>query len=129
MELFSQEAEFKPDYTTQQRGIQLILDNPSAGMIWVVEYQGQVVGMVSLLFSVSTALGAPVATLEDFVVTSKLRGQGLGQTLLTSALEFAHKAGYKRITLLTDGDNLKAQVLYQKLGFTLSNMKPMRKVI
>lgn len=127
--LFNQEVEFSPNADAQQRGLQQILDNPSAGVIWVAEHQGKVVGMVNLLFSISTALGEPVATLEDLVIAPEMRRQGLGATLLNSVIGFASKAGFKRITLLTDKDNSEAQAFYQKMGFTHSSMIPMRKFL
>jgi ribosomal protein S18 acetylase RimI-like enzyme len=86
----------------------------------------EVVGMVSLLWSTSTALGGPVAWLEDLVVAEDRRGQGLGKALLEAAVAHGRARGLLRITLLTDGDNARAQALYASLGFQASPMVPMR---
>ena len=66
--LFSQEAEFEVDDKAQQTGLQAIISNPDLGIILLARHKHKVVGMVSLLFSISTALGGRVAMLEDMVV-------------------------------------------------------------
>jgi hypothetical protein len=59
--LFSQEAEFRPDHEAQARGLAAIVGDPATGEILVARGGGRVLGMVSLLYTVSTALGARVA--------------------------------------------------------------------
>lgn len=54
------------------------------------------------------------------------RGQGLGRQLVEAAQAAARAHGCRRITLLTDGDNLRAQAFYAGLGFHGSPMRPMR---
>lgn len=124
--LFSQEAEFKPDYEAQSRGLARIISNADIGLIVVARQESQVVGMVNLLYTVSTALGDRVALLEDMVVSPSLRGAGIGSRLLEQAVKFAHLNGCKRITLLTDRANEPAQRFYQKHGFGFSAMIPLR---
>ena len=127
--LFAQEAEFQPDRDTQIRGLTQIIENPDIGMILVAEQDDALVGMVNLLFTVSTALGGRVAVLEDMVVCSDARGSGLGTRLLKEAISFAKSRGCKRITLLTDHDNLAAQEFYRRNGFVSSGMIPLRLLI
>jgi GNAT superfamily N-acetyltransferase len=91
-----------------------------------VEENGQIVGMVNLLFTISTALGERVALLEDMVVSPEVRGTGIGAKLLSEAISLARERGCKRITLLTDRSNEAAQRFYAKQGFVLSSMVPMR---
>ena len=128
-QLFAQEVEFKPDPARQRRALRMILGNPSVGRILVGEAEGRVVGMVSLLASVSTALGGPVAWLEDMVVAPEWRGQGLGKRLVKEALAEAKKRGWSRLSLLTDADNLKAHALYRGRGFVASPMRTFRRLI
>jgi GNAT superfamily N-acetyltransferase len=125
-ELFSQEAEFKPDYAAQSRGLACIIDHPEVGSILVARQQDKIVGMVNLLYTVSTALGERVALLEDMVVAPALRGSGLGSSLIARAIEQARTNGCRRITLLTDQTNHSAQRFYAKHGFTASAMIPLR---
>lgn len=124
--LFSQEHEFTPDTQAQQQGLSLILQQPDLGRILVARQQGQVIGMVSLLFSISTALGGRVALLEDMVVDQHHRGRGIGSQLLAFAINHARQQQVRRITLLTDHDNHSAQRLYQQHGFQPSSMQAWR---
>jgi GNAT superfamily N-acetyltransferase len=126
--LFEQEAEFKPDFATQSEGVGEILSDPEKGRIFVIEDSGQLVGCVSLLFLVSTALGGKAAMLEDFVLDTPARGQGWGTQLLDYAIQYAVRHGCRRITVLTDKDNSAAQSIYRKMGFNYSEMIPMRLV-
>ena len=124
--LFTQEAEFQPDTVAQQRGLNAILSDPELGEILVARQNGQIVGMVNMLYSISTALGARVALLEDMVIAPAMRGSGLGSQLLAAAIKHAKQRGCLRITLLTDADNYAAQAFYQKQGFEKSSMIPLR---
>ena len=124
--LFTQEADFKPDYAAQSRGLTRIINNPDIGLIVVARQDSRVVAMVNLLYTVSTALGERVALLEDMVVCPGVRGYGIGSLLLEQAIELARSNGCKRITLLTDSSNESAQRFYQKHGFGFSAMIPLR---
>lgn len=125
-QLFTQEAEFKPDEAAQRRGLNAIIEHPEVGVILVAREGPDIVAMVNLLFTVSTALGERVALLEDMVVAPGARGQGTGSALLTHAIAWAQDQGVRRITLLTDGDNHAAQRFYAQHGFEASTMVPMR---
>jgi len=128
-ELFAQEAEFTPDRSRQVAGLTMLLEAPQSARLLVAEQDGKVLGMVALLYSVSTALGARVAMLEDFVITASHRSGGLGQRLLAFAIECARADGAERITLLTDHDNSGAQRLYERNGFARSSMVAYRKLL
>ena len=82
--------------------------------------------MVSLLYSVSTALGCTVCWLEDMVVHPEERGTGLGTRLLQRAVSYAKDRGAGRISLLTDADNRPAKKLYKRAGFEESTMTTLR---
>ena len=124
--LFKQESEFEPNSEAQSRALNNIILDPRIGIILVAIDNSQILGMVSLLFTESTALGARVAILEDMVVEPECRGQGIGSKLITYAISEAKKEGCKRITILTDITNNQAQFFYQKNGFVKSNMTPYR---
>jgi len=121
--LFAQEAEFKPNPEAQTRGLSAIIDNAETGDIIVAHDAGQIIGMINLLYTVSTALGARVAILEDMVVSDIYRDKGVGSKLLDYALEFAQS---QRVTLLTDHDNTGAHRFYERHGFERSPMVPFR---
>jgi len=124
--LFNQEAEFRPNQQAQLRGLRRIFEHPDQGQLLVARDGDEILGMINLLWSTSTALGDPVAWLEDLVVHPDLRGQGLGRGLLNAATALCRERGIQRVTLLTDADNIPAQTLYRSCGFQPSVMLPMR---
>ncbi|QWE24670.1 GNAT family N-acetyltransferase [Polynucleobacter sp. AP-Elch-400A-B2] len=124
--LFDQEAEFEPNSEAQRKALSKIILDPKIGIILVARDDEKILGMINLLFTESTALGAKVAILEDMVVLSKYRSEGIGSQLVDYAIGEAKKEGCKRITLLTDIENTKAQSFYQKKGFVKSKMMPYR---
>jgi GNAT superfamily N-acetyltransferase len=131
--LFEQECEFTPDMAAQNRGLASIIGNPRTGLILVARARdpqpGGLLGMVNLLFTISTAHGARVAILEDMVVAPGARKNGVGARLLAYAIEQARAAGCRRITLLTDDANTGGHRFYQRSGFQRSTMVPFRLVL
>ena len=124
--LFAQEEDFTPDTERQARGLGMIIGQPEVGRIYCARDGDCVAGMVSILFTVSTAEGAGAAVLEDMVVHPSRRGEGIGKRLLDEAILRAREAGCKRITLLTDFTNQCAMRFYGRAGFVRSGMAPFR---
>src|ERR1051325_8685836 len=125
-ELFAQEGDFRPDREKQLRGLRLIFEQPSRGRVFVLRQNGAIVGMINLLFTISTAEGGFVILLEDLVVHKKFQGKGFGSKLLNQAIEFAKQKNFLRITLLTDRPENVAQEFFRRHGFVESSMIPMR---
>ncbi len=127
--LFTQEADFKPDRDKQERGLRLIIESPGVGRIFVARGCGRIIGMVSLLFTVSTAEGSSACWLEDMVVRPEFREEGVGSLLLQHAIDFACSNGFSRITLLTDRANEGAIYFYRRHGFVSSDMMVLRRLL
>jgi ribosomal protein S18 acetylase RimI-like enzyme len=126
--LFSQDLEFEPNTKKQYNGLHQIISHPEIGEILVFKNNGEIIGMVSLLYSISTALGGKVVILEDMVIDPAFRNMGFGSELLNEAIKFAAKRDCLRITLLTDYDNEIAVHFYEKFQFSKSSMIPLRLV-
>ncbi len=124
--LFTQEADFKADARKQARGLRLLLEQPKVGRVYCATEGNKVIGMVSILFTVSTAEGSRAAWLEDMIVHPTRRGQQIGRRLLREAIRGARAAGCRRITLLTDTTNKPAMRFYERSGFARSRMVPFR---
>src|SRR5437588_6829913 len=129
VELFSQESDFRPDREKQLRGLRLIFEQPSRGRVFVLRRDGVIVGMINLLFTISTAEGGFVVLLEDLVIHKQYQGHGYGAMLLKHAIEFARQINFLRITLLTDRPENQAQEFFRRHGFHESSMIPMRLLI
>src|SRR5204863_528979 len=125
-ELFSEEKDFRPDKQKQLQGLRLIFEEPNRGRVFVLRRDRTIVGMINLLFTISTAEGGFVILLEDLVVHNQYQGNGYGAKLLNHAIEFARQKKFLRITLLTDRPENVAQEFFRHHGFVESSMIPMR---
>lgn len=128
-ELFSHEKDFRPDKTKQLRGLRLIFEEPNRGRVFVLRRDRAIVGMINLLFTISTAEGGLVILLEDLVVHDSYRESGYGSMLLEYAINFAKQKNFLRITLLTDRPEIRSQNFFRRHGFVESHMLPMRLLI
>lgn len=124
--LFAQEADFTPDPDRQTRALNLILAQPETGQILCATDGDVVVGMVSLLYTISTAKGGRAAWMEDLITHPDRRGQGIGGQLLQAVIQGARAAGCLRLTVLTDATNHPAMRFYERASFTRSQMVPFR---
>jgi GNAT superfamily N-acetyltransferase len=128
VELFTQEPDFRPDRDAQMRGLRLILEQPNRGRVFVARDPGSnyLIGMVNLLFTISTAEGGFVILLEDLMIHPQHRGRGFGTMLLDYSIRYAREKNFLRITLLTDKVDHPSVRFFEKLGFRRSEMVPMR---
>jgi len=126
MDLFSVEADFRPNRMLQEKGLRLILEQPNRGRIFVARTDYEIIGMVNCLFTISTAMGGFVILLEDVIIHPEFRRQGYGSMLLDFVIQYAKGREFKRITILTDKISEDSQRFFKSKGFTHSAMIPMR---
>jgi len=126
-ELFTLETDFQPNREKQLAGLQLILDNPALGRLFVLRLEGNVAGMANALITISTSEGAHVLLLEDVIIKTEYRGKGLGRQLVEHVLAWAKAEGLSRVTLLADRDNTEALNFYAHMDFQPSAMSVLRK--
>ena len=127
-ELFSQEIEFIPNKEIQEKALKTIILDENIGDIYVAIMEEKVVGMVNILYTISTAMGSKVAIFEDFIVHKNHRNQQIGDRLISYVFDDLKNRGFTRISLITDANNTKAQKFYEKKGFIKSTMVPYRKI-
>ena len=127
-ELFEIESDFSPDSARQLSGLKLLLKKDDA-VILVAESGGEVVGMCTLQTLISTAEGGPVGLLEDMLVKSYARRQGIGKTLLLAAEKWAARRGLSRLQLLTENDNEAALRFYFRCGWQRTGLICERKML
>lgn len=127
--LMEQESEFTANITAHKKGLEMIINSQDMGKIIKLEINGELVGMISILFNVSTALGGKAATFEDFIIAPEYRGKGYGKQLFEYATQEAYAENCKRISLITDSNNTKAQNFYRKQELEQSTMVTFRKIL
>lgn len=89
--------------------------DPQRERCWIAERHGAVVGSVFLVKHTDD-----VAKLRLLIVDPAARGLGIGNHLVAQCVQFAREAGYRGITLWTQGILVAAQHIYQKSGFRLA---------
>lgn len=91
-------------------------DNSSVVFI-AQDHQGTGLGFVQLYPSFSSLHLAPILILNDVFVTQHARCVGIGRALVQRAAEYARAHNVCYLILETQRDNLRAQGLYEGLGF------------
>ncbi|MES2182790.1 MAG: GNAT family N-acetyltransferase [Pseudomonadota bacterium] len=125
--LFSIEKDFNPNFTKQKAGLALLIKNNATATVQVArQANGQVIGMVSAQLVISTAQGAASAWIEDMVIDSAFRSQGIGKKLLQHTLAWAKDKGATRAQLLVDVTNTDAIGYYQHLNWTSTQLQARR---
>jgi GNAT superfamily N-acetyltransferase len=94
---------------------------PGREFCWIAEINGQYVGHI---FLVQHPTEPDTAKLRLLFIDPSARGLGLGDTLISECLHFAHDAGYKRVVLWTQSILTPAIRLYEKAGFRLIKEEP-----
>ncbi len=126
-QLFTLEADFRPDPARQRRGLSELLAAQDRATVLVAERHGQVVGMVTGQQVTSTAEGGPSIWVEDLVVAEGARGAGAGRALLEALGGWAEGRGATRLQLLVDEENLPALGFYRRLGWRPTQLRTLRR--
>lgn len=95
--------------------LQEVLDIPNT-FLFVARVEGRIIGTFSLvLYKIPTGMKVSV---EDVVVDASMRGQKVGEKLITFAVEYARNTlGVQKIDLTSNPSRVAANALYQKIGF------------
>jgi len=78
--LFNQEAEFRPNTEAQRKALSKIILDPKIGIILVARDDEKILGMINLLFTESTALGAKSLFLKIWLFWLHLEVRVLGRS-------------------------------------------------
>jgi GNAT superfamily N-acetyltransferase len=87
------------------------LSKVGEGRVWVATSDEDVVGLVSLI------VDGEQAEVEPIVVTSRLRGGGVGQRLLKRAVDEAEKLGVLCLYVRPVARNIEAISFFHEAGF------------
>lgn len=97
--------------------LQAIASSPATHLLVATDGNGEAVGMLTLaVFTIPTGVRAWI---EDVVVDERVRGGGVGRSLVQHGLETAFAAGARTVDLTSRPSREAANRLYQRMGFAL----------
>jgi ribosomal protein S18 acetylase RimI-like enzyme len=93
------------------------INNSESVIFYAKDTDGKYVGFTQLYPSFCSVSAQRTWILYDLYVAEDVRGNGIGTNLLNRAREFAEETMAKEILLETARSNVKAQKLYESLGY------------
>ncbi|MET0787113.1 MAG: GNAT family N-acetyltransferase [Paenisporosarcina sp.] len=86
-------------------------------VVFLAFVENNPVGFVQLYPSFSSVSMKRSWVLNDLYVKESTRKKGIAEKLINKSIKFAEETGAKGISLETGKENIKAQRLYEKIGF------------
>ncbi len=106
-----------PDLALAKTFIAARLENKDSVIIVAENSEGNLIGFCQIYPSFCSVEAAKIGVLYDLYVDTNTRKIGAGRALMLAAHEYAAQNGMARLDLTTAKDNLKAQALYESLGW------------
>ena len=113
MELYQSLYGFKPVFEKYLlMGLTEFIKNPDGSQLWVATDNGNIVGSIAICKT-----GEDSAQLRWFLIDPRYHGQGIGNKMMETALDFCKNQGYAHVFLWTANLLSAARHLYGKYGF------------
>jgi DNA-binding MarR family transcriptional regulator/predicted GNAT family acetyltransferase len=122
--LYEQEYRWGPGFEALVAGIgaKFIRDfDARRERCWIAELDGEPVGSVCVVKQ-----SASTAKLRLLLVEPRARGRGVGKRLVAECIDFARRAGYRRLVLWTQSNLTAARGIYAAAGFRKVKSQPHR---
>lgn len=104
------------------RAFNAYMDDPDVHCI-VAREDGRVIGFASIHIRMLMHHAAPVAELQELIVSESYRGRGLGKQLLETAKQLTRRNGSPQLEVCCNVRNIAGQAFYQHCGMELSHWK------
>ncbi len=105
------------DETITKEAIEAIISSPHSYLFVAVDDEDDILGSLTLI--IYTIPTRKKAYIEDVVVDGVAQGLGLGEKLLTAAINKAKEEGVACVELTSRPFRIPANRLYQKMGFKI----------
>ena len=107
-----------------RRGLAAKLAKLGYVQCWLAYADGKPVGLAVCFELFATFKGREFINIHDLVVTSSMRGQGVGTAMLAAIEQEARQSGACKVTLEVEEGNTEAASLYRKNGFSEKRYGP-----
>ena len=114
---YRQFYEQSPDLALAIKFINARLNNADSVILVAENEKQQLIGFCQIYPSFCSVAAAKIGVLYDLYVNESARKTGTGRALMLAAHEYAANNNMLRLDLTTAKDNLKAQALYESLGW------------
>ncbi len=115
---FYAESNYKLDQTFARQAFQTILEQPYLGHVFIIQFEQQDVGHAVITYKFGMEYGGMMACLDDLFVLPAFRNRGLSTAALEEIREFCFSNKLKAMTVEVAFDNIPAQKIYRRTGFT-----------
>jgi GNAT superfamily N-acetyltransferase len=95
---------------------QRIVKDPELGVVLVADESGVLLGEITLSYPVAARCGGTYTCIEEFMVSDKARGKGVGGKLMEAALAEARAKGCFEIQV--NNPSQMGYPVYMRYGFT-----------
>jgi GNAT superfamily N-acetyltransferase len=97
--------------------LQMVLNDPSLGSVWLIELAGETIGYVVLALGFSLEYRGRDAFIDELYIRASHRGQGIGKQALQLIEATCRSLGVQALHLEVERVNSNAQAVYRKAGF------------
>jgi len=126
-QFFSHEKESLSKDQTQKNTLLKIIQDATVGDIFVALHDTKIIGMASVLYTLSMMFGGKVAIVEEVMVDERYQESDIESSFVNHILSSCKEKGCQSITLLADKNNLHSHTVYEKMGFKKSTITPFHK--
>jgi GNAT superfamily N-acetyltransferase len=106
------------DKTSASEALKQILQDESAGRIWLIKLDEELAGYSVLTLGFSLEFHGCDAFLDEIYLRERFRGHGIGKQALEFLEEQCRQLGVRALHLEVERENKNAQAVYRGSGFT-----------
>jgi ribosomal protein S18 acetylase RimI-like enzyme len=116
-----------PFRTDIRAALEVLLQQPSLGRVWLIRVGVDDAGYVVLTFGYDLEVGGRQATVTELYLLERYRRLGIGTKTLHFLETKCRELGVAALELQVEKDNVEAQAFYRKLGFQAHDRIPLSK--
>jgi ribosomal protein S18 acetylase RimI-like enzyme len=109
--------------------LRILLKDPSLGRVWIIRCGDKAVGHAILTFGYDLEFNGRQATITELFIAPAYRSLRLGSKMIKLIERTCRQLGIDALELQVERDNVRAQSLYRKLGFSTHDRIPMSKML